>query len=506
MASSAKASAWTDRVIMGSRVGAQTVPTWLQREYELFSGTVQRKDYPCHFGTAALRSGDIYVAYVEGKDWSELPATLLKFIEIAGQDPFRRRNLALFLQPGETPPSEAEFHRVSWEVLQYLHDNDEHDPSDYEHSDPDSALWEFPFGGTQFFVVGTSPTYVKRRSRRVCETIVLLFQPRSVFDGAFGHAVGDSARGEVRARLLQWDAVPVHPELRIYGEEGSREWKQYVLPDDDLPVTTRCPLRVRNTRNEQTNEAANERILQMNRETKAGQLAPARQIIEQLSSRIDEFIAGSQFFADWVPGQVSQKTASRFLLAFDQLVASFPPLIALATSRLGEGGRVLLAKNLFEECGEGDSSRTHHAVYRRYMETVGLDWRDARPHSPTVNWRRQLREMTLEGEPAEAVGAIAAGEFLAQPALSRIFEALKPLSEGADIEYFTTHLQLETEHVEEVTELITIECPEDGAYAKVLRGFEAGLACWGTWFDAIAAEVFSAAAPNVEPEWVGALS
>lgn len=44
---------------------------------------------------------------------------------------------------------------------------------------------------------------------------------------------------KVRALLKKYDPVPVSPELKNYGDEGSRECRQYFLLDENLPAP--CP-------------------------------------------------------------------------------------------------------------------------------------------------------------------------------------------------------------------------------------------------------------------------
>src|SRR5580658_10407407 len=171
---------------------------------------------------------------------------------------------------------------------------------------------------------------------------------------------------------------------------------------------------------------------------------------------IDEFIEGSVFFQAWKKAPPDKAAARRFLAAFDSLVKSFPSLIAAGAARMeDETTRTTLAVNLYQECGEGDVTRTHHAIYRKYLATAGIGLADLLEPAFAVEWRSRLVHYISQGSSAPAaLGALAVGEFLAQPALSRIYGVIEPLYPGADKEYFTKHLQLETEHVREITDTI----------------------------------------------------
>ncbi|HXL72799.1 MAG TPA: iron-containing redox enzyme family protein, partial [bacterium] len=135
---------------------------------------------------------------------------------------------------------------------------------------------------------------------------------------------------------------------------------------------------------------------------------------------------------------------------------SFPSLIAAGVSRMeDETIRTVLAVNLFQECGEGDVTRTHHAIYRKFLATADISLSATSENFFAVKWRTSLFEYINEIESSGAVlGALAAGEFLAQPALSRIYQVIKPHYLLADQEYFTKHLVLEEDHVREITTII----------------------------------------------------
>lgn len=61
-----------------------------------------------------------------------------------------------------------------------------------------------------------------------------------IFDILFSsEAKRAGALGKVRSLLKKYDPVPVSPELKNYGDEGSREAKQYFLLDENVPAS--CP-------------------------------------------------------------------------------------------------------------------------------------------------------------------------------------------------------------------------------------------------------------------------
>ncbi len=487
---------WTQRYIAGNVIDVGAVPAWLPPLYEAFERTVLREGYPCYFGQNAVRNGDIYLTAVSGSDRTQLPTTLQQFLRLSAAHPRRRNNLAVFFEPTGEVASHGQFQQTCWDTLQHLHDADPEAGRANSVDDPDHPLWEFPFGRSLFFVVGLSPSYQMRRSRNPCPAIVMLFQPRDVFADASGAPLGEKARAEVRERLRRWDHVPVHDELGVYGDADNREWRQYFLSDSGEPTRGACPLRVRNrqsvlTSDNQAAQAAEEHTMMNSQIASVTKEVDRDQVIAALTAKIGAFMEECDFFRAWQPDTVSKANADKFLLAFDHLVGSFPALIAVGLARLSEAGRVVLAKNLFEECGNGELSRTHHAIYRNFLQSAQLEYRGTSADRCTHVWRTMLWQHTLVANPASSVGAIAAGEFLAQPALGRIFDVLKPLYPGTDIEYFTAHLQLETEHVQEIAGLIASECRDQRDYEAMLSGFETGLRCWGDWFDGASSLLFT---------------
>lgn len=235
--SQAAPSAWTAR-ILNEGLDASPLPAWWSEAYRRYRETLEQPEYPCFFGQAAERRGEMFYAF-DGDRAEVARATMRRFVALGRDAALVRHSLAMFCAPDPAPASHAEFLQRFWRILRQLHDADD---APMQPADPDDPLWEFSFDGRKMFVVGTSPTYRRRRSRAIGREIVLLFQPREVFiDPATGAPISADIRRQIHARMLAYDGMPVHPDIGFYGDPRNREWKQYCLPDDNAPVGGRCP-------------------------------------------------------------------------------------------------------------------------------------------------------------------------------------------------------------------------------------------------------------------------
>jgi pyrroloquinoline quinone (PQQ) biosynthesis protein C len=209
------------------------------------------------------------------------------------------------------------------------------------------------------------------------------------------------------------------------------------------------------------------------------------------SRLVTELVDRSAFFRRWSPGTVSDAVARVFLTEFEGLVSSFPQLLALGIARTTDTDtRTVLAVNLYQECGEGNPARTHHAIYRNFMDSVGLP-APAALSPRAARWRESLYGYVLATEDESAVlGTLAAGEFLARPALSRIYRPIERLFPGADTKYFTQHLDLEAEHERDILELIGRTERRYRCADGILTGFTRGLRAWDEYFSDLCAACF----------------
>jgi pyrroloquinoline quinone (PQQ) biosynthesis protein C len=210
-----------------------------------------------------------------------------------------------------------------------------------------------------------------------------------------------------------------------------------------------------------------------------------KKITETLNELIGQFMESCPFFKIWKNDFIDPTMSKKFLVTFDSLVKSFPALIAAGAARMtDEETRTVLAVNLYQECGEGDLHRTHYAIYRKFLSTAGIDLSDLPERPFAARWRADLLGYINDAESEGAVlGVLAAGEFLAEPALTRIYSVIHSHYPEADQEYFTKHLALETDHVREITTILSREAKDENRWENVLSGFKLGLSAWESYFN-----------------------
>jgi FPC/CPF motif-containing protein YcgG len=218
---------------------------WWAASLRAFKASLGRRDYPCHFGRTALERGELFVTFFEDSV-QPLAASLAEFLDMSRERLDRRMVLAAFHKPTSRPVSERSQAERFWQVLQVLHDADATPwPADVPPS-PDHAAWEYSFRGVPMFVFAAAPSYLNRASRNLGPGLILLFQPRNVFDGIEGGTPrGVRARLVIRERLHRWDSIVPHPDLADYGDPSNNEWRQYFIADDQSRLYERCPLHVK---------------------------------------------------------------------------------------------------------------------------------------------------------------------------------------------------------------------------------------------------------------------
>jgi uncharacterized protein len=229
---------WTERVLDRGTL-ATPKDRWKVKAYEEYKARLCNPDYPCFFGQSGELRGEMLYTFVARHALDELATNMRQFVNLIGTSHYERASLISFFEPDSSITDHMSFVARFWQILQFLYEHDEAAAIDRA---PDHPLWEFSFLGCEMFVVGTSPTYRRRRSRSLGPGMVLVFQPRSLFiDPMTSRPIAAPIRHRIHERMLDYDGMPVHPDIGFYGDPTNREWKQYALPDDNEPERGTCP-------------------------------------------------------------------------------------------------------------------------------------------------------------------------------------------------------------------------------------------------------------------------
>lgn len=233
------------RLLTGADVrDTRLVPAWVPDAYARYRETILDPDFPCYFGTKAEERDRMRFAYASDEDRDHLPDVLRAFVSHSRAHPKHRSVLIVFFEPVGRERTLAEDEERFWELLDWLHARDHEPWPDDVPTDTSSPHWEYCFAGDPMFVFPCIPAYRRRRSRRMGPYYMVCFQPRRVFYGVEqGTPGGERARELIWDKVRSWDPVEPHPELEhmAYGDDEMREWKQYVLPDDNVPLPRTCP-------------------------------------------------------------------------------------------------------------------------------------------------------------------------------------------------------------------------------------------------------------------------
>ena len=222
------------------------LPDWFKKEYAHFDKIVSDANFPCHFGTVAHQNGNLLFTYVENHDFSLLPNKLTKFLKISIDNPENKHVLVVFIEPEETEKTFEYYHEYFWNILDFLHKSDEMEwPKEWPRN-PDDPKWEFIYNKEPIFVSANGPFYKKRVTRNLGNSLILIFQPRRIFhDIAHDSPAGKKAIHIIRKKVEEIEQMPIHPDLGGYGDINKREWKQYLITDDNESTTLECPFKAK---------------------------------------------------------------------------------------------------------------------------------------------------------------------------------------------------------------------------------------------------------------------
>ncbi|KAG1781251.1 YqcI/YcgG family-domain-containing protein [Suillus placidus] len=228
---------------------AATFPqgTWQRNAYEDYKAVLLDEEliFPCVYATKGFKSDDQLYLFIDSDDLSDprhirtLAKGVSTYLPQAHQLGPNTSLVLLAKQNDNNSRTVEEYNTLFWELLNGLAKLDEKAWPSSIPRDIDTDRWCFCFGGEQFFTVIQTPAHQVRRTR-YAPGLTMVFQPKWIFDILFStDAKRAGALAKVRALLAKYDPIPVSPELKNYGDEGSRESKQYFLLDDNVPAP--CP-------------------------------------------------------------------------------------------------------------------------------------------------------------------------------------------------------------------------------------------------------------------------
>jgi len=221
--------------------------SWEYKAFYDFRSIILSPDkvFPCTLGVAGFGADQLRFNFIKHDLESDtaanqLAAALQSFVPNA-RSFGKNTSLVVFFRENRDLGVEA-YECIFWNILNKLHNLDSRPwPKEIPH-ETDHNNWEFSFSGEPIFVVCNTPSH-KARMSRYAGNFMITFQPRWVFDGVIGKDApnADRIKSEIRRRLSIFDAVPISPDLGVFGDEENREWKQYFLSDDNQVRATGCP-------------------------------------------------------------------------------------------------------------------------------------------------------------------------------------------------------------------------------------------------------------------------
>lgn len=223
-----------------------SLETWQRQAYESFVSTLLDKTsvFPCIYATKGYKANEQRFLFLSSDDLSSpanisaIASALLSYLPNSHQlGP--NTSLVIICPLNPNPRSVEEYHASYWASCKALRAVD---PSPWPQEYPeeiDTDKWCFCFGGIPTFTVVQTPAHVQRHSR-YAPSLRLVVQPKWIFDVLFSTPKKRAgALNTVRDLLKGYDDVPLSPDLKDYGAQGSRECEQYFLLDENR--TAVCP-------------------------------------------------------------------------------------------------------------------------------------------------------------------------------------------------------------------------------------------------------------------------
>ncbi len=186
----------------------------------------------------------------------------------------------------------------------------------------------------------------------------------------------------------------------------------------------------------------------------------------------------NDFLTRFSKGEVTDKEFDDFAREFFHFSRTVPAILAnLLVNTADEDEAFELTKVLTSELGDGDPSRRHELLFRRFLVSIGIDPRRAITDQvkPSTNaYLNGLWRLYGGRDHAKALGASFGLENMAIPMWDQLIPGLRAVKKRKlhkmDIEYFTFHRELESQHEDAMEEVSIV-----GKDPAAEESFESGI-------------------------------
>ncbi|MFP7253075.1 YqcI/YcgG family protein [Terribacillus goriensis] len=206
----------------------------------------QQSHFPCIPATIGHRTGQFRYGFAADPTTAASAEQLADFLYAYGRqakDLGSYTSLIIFFDTTKQQELHLDvpaYFEIFWDLLSKTTAYDSQSWPVHIPKDPEDALWEYCFGGEQYFMYCATPAHSSKKSRHF-PCMMLAITPRwalKTFESKPKAAAG--IKQKIRERILNYDSSDIHPDLNAYGNEDNLEWKQYFLHDDNTSPS-KCP-------------------------------------------------------------------------------------------------------------------------------------------------------------------------------------------------------------------------------------------------------------------------
>lgn len=197
----------------------------LMKEFET---VVLDQSFPCFFATSAHKRDELLFAVVSEVD--DLPRLEQLMDSVASHiNEVDNDQVFVLWVTGESSHSLDGDERIAIRFLQNLSDISNRDTGRADRALDSSSSWNFRYKEIEQFLNFSTSNHKKRMSRNLGAPLTIVLQEQATFTRL--DASGGNFRDRIRARVEDYDDIPLSPHLGTHGDKP--ELYQYFLGDSN---------------------------------------------------------------------------------------------------------------------------------------------------------------------------------------------------------------------------------------------------------------------------------